>query len=87
MNAAVEYFEKKAEEKNMNHSDLARAAWGSKGENAAINYWKRLRGVAGSKIQRLSYEDMKSLCFALGLDLPRTLFEIEQEEKARGMRR
>lgn len=84
MNVVVEYFEKKAKEKNMNHSALARAAWPSKGENAAINYLKRLRGVAGSKTQRLSYDDIKTLCFALGLDLPRALLEIEQLEKARG---
>lgn len=83
MNTAVEYFEMKAREIGMNHSELARKAFFNKGENAALNYWKRLRGVAGTKDQNLRFEDIKALCFALGIDPTRALLEIEMMEKGR----
>ena len=81
MAKSVDYFLREIEAKGMSHSGVARAAWGEKGSNAAINYWKRLRGAAGTKQQGLKYEDIKALCLALGLDPVRAVIEIEKMEK------
>lgn len=81
MPTAIDYFLREIAAKGISHSDVARAAWGARGSNAAINHWKRLRGVAGTKQQDLRYEDIKALCLALGLDPVRAVIEIEKLEK------
>lgn len=84
MSVVIDYIEKKRKAAGIkSHSALARLAWPGMGENAPA-YWKRLRAAAGyEKPQRLQYEDLKSLCAALGLDVVRVSIELDQLEGER----
>ena len=84
MSLVIDYIEKKRNEMGIkSQSALARLAWPQMGENAPA-YWKRLRAAAGyEKPQRLQYEDLRSLCAALGLDVLRVQYELDQLEKGK----
>lgn len=85
MSIVIDYFEKKRKAAGIkSHAELARRAWPSLEPGKAGAYWKRLRNASGyEKPQRLQYEDLRSLCNALGLDVARVQFELEQLELER----
>ena len=80
MSIVIDYIDRKRRDAGIkSHAELARRAWPEMDPQKAGAYWKRLRNVSGyEKPQRLQYEDMKSLCAALGLDVVRVQIELDQ---------
>lgn len=85
MNAVIEYIDQKRRAAGIkSHAALARLAWPEMDPQKAGAYWKRLRNASGyEKPQRLQYDDLKSLCAALGLDVVRVQIELDQLERER----
>ena len=82
MNIVIEYLDRKRREAGIkSHAALARMAWPELDPQKAQAYWKRLRNASGyEKPQRLQYADLKAICAALGLDVVRVSFELDQLE-------
>lgn len=78
----IQFFIEKASEKGMSKSALGRAAWPGLDSSAAYSRIKRLEGKNAYKPQALKHEDVVALCFALGLDVARTIWESEQSDKS-----
>jgi hypothetical protein len=85
MSTVIDYIDQKRAAAGIkSHAELARRAWPTLDPQKAGAYWKRLRNASGyEKPQRLQYEDLKSLCSALGLDVVRVQIELDQLERER----
>jgi len=85
MRTVIDYIDQKRKAAGIkSHAALARLAWPELDPQKAGAYWKRLRNASGyEKPQRLQYEDLKSLCAALGLDVVRVSIELDQLERER----
>ena len=85
MSNVIGYFEKKRKEAGIkSHAALARKAWPGMGPGKAQAYWKRLRAASGyEKPQRMQFDDLKAVCSALGLDVAKVSWELDQLDAER----
>jgi len=85
MSTVIEYIDRKRKAAGIkSHSALARKAWPDLEPGKAVAYWKRLRAASGyEKPQRMQYNDLKAVCTALGLDVARVSWDLEQLERER----
>lgn len=73
----VDYIDTKRKERKLNHRDFANLVWPELEGDSAMLRWRRIRGKGSyEKAQKVTIDDMKALCAALGLDVAATTWLV-----------